>query len=87
MKNITYAIDNITGLTISRVGSEIAFPVMDYEHQTEHGFETKLEKMSVFEIAHHNDHFTWTKKLPVSLKNYHREFWGMKPLTEGKEES
>lgn len=63
MKTIQYAFDDITGLTWSRVGSEVAVPLLDYPM----------------------DHLRWTKQLPTSLKNYHREFWGMKQLKTRKE--
>lgn len=80
MKTIQYAFDDITGLTWSRVGSEVAVPLLDYP-----GEDTHLEKFTVIEMAHHMDHLRWTKKLPTSLKNYHREFWGMKQLKTRKE--
>jgi hypothetical protein len=87
MKTIQYAIDKETGLTWSRVDSEVAVPVLDYEGMDlDKSFDTeyKLERMKVLDIAHYMHDLTWTKKLPISIKNYHREFWGMKPLKETK---
>lgn len=82
MKNITYAVDMETGLVVSRVGSEVAFPVLQYDKMTpENHFATiyELEKMSVFDLNPW-EKFHWTKKIPVEIKNEHRAFWGMKPL-------
>lgn len=80
MNTIQYAIDTTTGLTWSRVGSEVAVPIMDYPNETTH-----LEKYTVYQMTHHFEGLKWTRKIPTSLKNYHREFWGMKPLKTGKE--
>lgn len=84
MKNITYAI-NRDGLVYSRVGSEVAVPVLDYEAIGRGGDFTSplkcaLQKFPVFDLVHEWDELEWTKKLPAWLKNKHRAFWGMKPL-------
>ena len=82
-RNITYAIDTDNGLVISRVDSEVAIPVLQYEKMVpENNFETsyKLEKFNVYDLRPWDGYF-WTKKIPRALKNKHREFWGMKPLT------
>lgn len=53
MKTITYAIDH-TGLVISRVGSEVAFPVLEYDNMTPaNNFRMNyhLEKAHVFSLA------------------------------------
>lgn len=88
MKRIKYAIDTETGLTWSRIGDRVAIPVID----TSNGIDLKsddteyvLEKFNA-KIVDDSDLFKldWKVKLPLSLKNYHREFWGMKPLKEEK---
>ena len=87
---ITYGIEKETGLVYSRVGSECAGPVLDFEAigTGGDGFEPgdfngptryHLEKMSVYAVY---PYCTWTKKIPVKIKNLHREFWGFKPLKE-----
>lgn len=78
MRTIQYAIDQETGLTWSRVGSEVAVPVLNYPAD-----DYTLVKMSVFYSG--AQALKWTRKLPISLKNYHREFWGMSKLTGRRE--
>ncbi|CAB4182504.1 hypothetical protein UFOVP1439_26 [uncultured Caudovirales phage] len=78
MKTIQYAIDTDTGLTWSRVGSEVAVPVLNYPAD-----DYTLIKMSVLYSG--TAALKWTRQLPVSLKNYHREFWGMNKLTGRRE--
>jgi hypothetical protein len=83
MRNITYAIDTETGLTYSRVDSEVAVPVLAYgKMKPSNGFQEEytLEKMSVHELSGMWNALQWTKKIPKSLKNYHRTFWGMEEL-------
>lgn len=75
-KIITYAIDNETGLIWSRMDSEVAVPVLDYDGDM--GF--KLEKHSVMVTIYAD--LIWTKKIPVEIKNEHRQFWGMKVLSK-----
>jgi hypothetical protein len=91
-KTITYAIDREDGLVISRVGDELAWPILDFAGigQGGNGFAKgdfrgpmnyKLEKIPVYEAgasAHAN--LRWTKKIPIKIKNRHRRFWGIKPL-------
>lgn len=83
MKTITYAI-NGTGLVVSRVGSEIAWPILEYDKMLpENSWEMDyhLEKMAVFSVAGYVwDALKWTKKIPKKLKNIHREFWGFSKL-------
>lgn len=87
-KIITYGVEHDTGLVYSRVGSECAGPVLDFEAigQGGDGYEPgdfrgptryTLEKMPVYEVYRY---CRWTKKIPVEIKNIHREFWGFKPL-------
>lgn len=83
MKTIMYAIDIETGHIISRVNSEIAIPVLQYDDmQPENHFTPnyKLEKISVINIPIGYSKLKWTRKVPLYNKNKHREFWGMKPL-------
>ena len=86
MKNITYAIDKNTGQVYSRFGNNIAIPILDYEGMTpQNNFKTNyfLESHSVHVMADIWTVLTWTKKIPVNIKNIHRTFWGMKPIREG----
>lgn len=83
MRTITYAIEDSTGFVASRVGNEIAFPILDYEGMTpENNFATlyALEKMSVISVASWISDLQWTRKIPVEIKNLHRAFWGMPAL-------
>ena len=41
-----------------------------------------LEKENVLSVAYSMRFITWTRKIPIEIKNYHREFWGMKPLQQ-----
>ncbi len=84
MKNITYAIDQEMGLVISRVGSELAWPILGYDNmrpENNYTMNYYLEKMSVFSVVGRAwDNLKWTKKIPQSIKNLHRKFWGMEEL-------
>lgn len=84
MKNIIqYAVDTGTGMVISRVGSEIAVPVLQFDKMMpENNFtpQYELEKMDVIAIAPCWNHYKWTRKIPSELKNVHRQFWRMKTL-------
>jgi hypothetical protein len=82
---ITYAVEEETGLVYSRVGAEIAVPVLQYERIGKGGdftgpLEYELEKFGVHELCGAWNTLRWTKKIPVALKNRHREFWGMAAL-------
>lgn len=83
---IQYGVDQDTGLVVSRVGSEVAWPILDYEGMTAaNGYATRynLERFLVRYIAGSAlAAIRWTRKVPVAVKNRHREFWGMKPLSE-----
>lgn len=82
-KIIQYAVDAESGMVISRIGSEIAVSVLQYDKMLpENNFQTQyeLEKMDVIAIAPCWNHYKWTRKIPIDLKNLHRQFWGMKPL-------
>ena len=38
-----------------------------------------LDKLPVLECREYR-HLVWTRKVPLTVKNYHRAFWGMKSL-------
>jgi len=81
-RRIMYMID-LEGFVYSRVGSEIAIPVLDFEGMTpKNGYKTDypLEKFNVLQVAYALRHVRHTRKIPVEIKNEHRKFWGMKPL-------
>lgn len=82
MKTIQYGIEDETGLIISRVNNEVAWPILQYQDMMPSNnfkFTYKLEKFSVFSIMLNN--ITWTKKISNRIKNIHREFWGFKLLS------
>jgi hypothetical protein len=87
-RTIQYGVEQDTGLVYSRVGSEAAGPVLDFAAigQGGDGYEpgnyygpnrVTIEKMPLRDVY---PYVTWTKKIPVQIKNLHREFWGFKPL-------
>lgn len=88
-KTIQYGIEKETGIVLSRVGSEVAYPVLDFEAIGKGGdgyaegdfrgpTRYELEKMSVYMIDYPS--IRWTRKIPATVKNVHRVFWGFKPL-------
>jgi hypothetical protein len=91
-RTIQYAVSRDDGTVWSRVASEIACPVLDFEAigQGGDGFAKgdfngpinhHLEKFPVHTVSRGEwACLKWTKKVPVALKNLHRKFWGMKPL-------
>ncbi len=82
-RTIQYGIDTETGMVISRKGSEIALPVLQFDKMLpENNFQTvyELKKMDVIALAHSWYQYRWTKKIPTEIKNKHRQFWGLKPL-------
>ena len=83
MRNITYAIDLNTGLVVSRVGDELAWPILDYEKmgpENNYTMNYFSEKMPVFVAGRSWSNLKWTRKIPVEIKNIHRRFWGFKEL-------
>jgi len=89
VKNITYAI-HTDGYVVSRVGRDIAWPVLDYKGMTpgnNYQMIYNLERMSVFGIGPEWDLLKWTKKIPIEVKNEHRAFWGMKPISSKRRSS
>jgi len=95
MKQITYAITE-EGLVYSRVGREIAVPVLDFTGIGQGGVEKDTGKTFVagdfhgpmnYELQKFPLHdglqgviLRWTKKIHISEKNKHRKFWGLPPL-------
>lgn len=82
-KIIQYAVDTETGMVISRIGSEVAIPILQFDKMLpENNFtpQYELEKMDVIAIAQGWNNYRWTRKIPSDLKNAHRQFWGMKLL-------
>lgn len=80
-KRIMYAIDEDTGLVVSQVGDQYAWPVLEYARMLpENNFETVygLEKLSIFEVG--NTVLRPTRDISNKTKNVHRKFWGMKEL-------
>jgi len=63
---------------------ELAFVVIDFDQMgPDDAFAIKghLEKCSMYEWpASCWPYLTWTRKIPVELKNRHRAFWGLAPL-------
>lgn len=89
MRHITYGIEEDTGLVYSRVGGQVAVPVLDFEAigQGGDGFAPgdfrgptryTLEKCSIYEISY--PAVRWTRNIPVAVKNLHRRYWGFPPV-------
>jgi hypothetical protein len=87
---ITYCIDHSSGIVYSRVGSDLAVPMLDWNGMTpENNFAANynLERVSIYAVGSAWDMLKWTKKIPIKLKNRHRQFWGMKSLKEDTNEA
>ena len=83
-KTITYMISP-DGHIYSRVGSQIAIPVLDFAGmKPENNYVTNysLEKFEALSCASDINNSIHTRKIPVEMKNLHRKFWGMKPIKE-----
>lgn len=83
MRTIQYAIDTQTGLVVSRVGSELAWPILEYDEmriENNYVINYHLKKMHVFEATRYWSLLKWTRKIPKEIKNKHREFWGFSIL-------
>lgn len=85
MRHIEYAISR-EGWVFSRVGSQAAFPVLEYDRIGEGGnfnalLTYHLEKSSVYALSSEWSTLVWTKKIPIEVKNIHRRFWGFAPLS------
>lgn len=87
-RTIQYGVDQNTGLVWSRVGSMIALPVLQFDQMVpDDNYTTKYE-LEIFDVIQlvgsAYNAVKWTRKIPLRLKNLHREFWGMKPLKIGE---
>lgn len=90
MTRLMFAYDNDTGLWWSRVEDhpaatteKIAVPILDYEAIGVDGdftrpFEYRLEAMTTEALQHAN--LVWTRKVPLHIRNLHRDFWGLQAL-------
>jgi hypothetical protein len=68
---------------VSRQESDVYWPILDYEGMTpENGFKLvyRWAKIPVIQLmpAEWNS-LRWTKKIPLEVKNFHRQLWGLKP--------
>lgn len=94
-KTIRYAIDSDSGLVVSEnmETGEMAIPVLDFAGigQGGNGFAKgdfhgpmNYELQKIGDRERHSLNWRslyFTKKIPLSAKNLHRKFWGMKPIT------
>lgn len=86
MRHIQYAFSVDEECLVSRVGNEIAWPVLDYKAIGKGGnynapLKYDMEKFSVSSIGGRNwDALVWTRFVPTELKNQQRKFWNMAPL-------
>ena len=90
MKQLRYGFLGYTNFVVSYNPNtdEYAMEVVEYGEATyENGFEmeTHLEKFpgSIYHQYQYSD-FQWTKKIPLEVKNWHRRFWGLKPVKPSK---
>lgn len=84
---IKYMIDPDEGMVYSRIGDEVAIPVLDWEGmKPENRYKTSynLEKFHVRDLVGCYGHLIKTRKIPQAIKNMHRKFWGMKKLKGAK---
>lgn len=86
------------GLVVSRCDNLLAWPVLEFEKigqggKGDNGKEFvrgdfngpvihKLEKIKLLEAISEYHTLKWTRKVPNSIKNVHRAFWGMRKLKE-----
>jgi len=82
-RTIQYMIDPDLDLVWSRVGSEVAIPVVQFDKMTpenRYSVPLELEKFNALDVAGQLNNVIRTRKINVGIKNIHRKFWGMKPL-------
>ena len=83
MKRIEYMVDKANQLVYSRVNSEVAIPVLDYDEmkpENKYQMNYHLEKFNILDVIVLFKNVLHTRKIPVKIKNVHRKFWNMKPL-------
>ena len=85
--HLHYAIHRRDDVMVSRLGNELAWPLLDYAAIGQNGdfrapLKFALKKVSVNSIGANNEWamLVWTRYVPTSIKNEHRKFWGFKPL-------
>ena len=82
MKQLLFRIDLDTGLYYSVMSDKhdrMLYPVLDFEHMSpENNFETKYD----LDFVDNNETVPviGTKKVPLHIKNAHREKWGLPPV-------
>jgi len=82
MKSIRYAIDRNSGQVFSFVNSECAIPVLDFKGMLpSNGWQMKynLERFPIYD-AYRGTNLLHTRKIPIAIKNEHRQFWGMRAV-------
>lgn len=80
-KRIQYAIDLELGMVWSKYENQLAIPILDFagmKPENNWQMNYNLEKCSIDNIRHAQ--LKWTRKIPIEIKNLHRQFWGMKSL-------
>lgn len=82
MKNITYGVGNDS--FYSRCGDRVALFELDYNNmKPENNFESsyKITDYNIFDLhSSEFDNIRWTKKIPLSIKNMFRKYFGMQEL-------
>ncbi len=66
-------------MVVSRVGSELAWPILDYDNMLPENHYTmnySLKKTQVFAASSVWYILKWTRRIPKEIKNIHRKFWG-----------
>lgn len=80
---ILYAIDRETGMIWSQVGRVFAIPILDFagmKPENNWQMNYNLEKVPIEQLYGTYPNLIHTRKIPISAKNFHRAFWGMKPI-------
>ncbi len=91
MRRLMYGEDEDSGCVVSRLGSEYAWPVLDFEGigQGGEGYEPgdfrgpmryQLERISIFGVGSCRPTPLAPAKVPRELRNRHRTFWGLEAL-------
>ena len=86
-RTIQYYVEEDSGLVVSRVGNGFGWPILQYEKIGEGGdftgpLEYSLEAVSLGSLLGDRTlRLRGTRKVPVGIKNRHREFWGMGRIT------
>jgi len=73
-------IEPTLNLVYSRVGNEIAIPILDWNHMqpsNQYAIRYFLEKFAIFDVIGDIKDVIHTRKIPLAIKNKHRKFWKM----------